>query len=525
MDVLRVSDTRWPGGFGGIYIFDAPNNTVAIRSVKAHDGPISALSFAGGALASGGADGFVHLWAATSETGASASSLEKIHTYSFKTVDAGKDPAVRPTVGTSSNPNTVVRAKPATKPAKPPEPASSTKPPVALPTTGNDGVGAIRSLALLPLGAKRAVANNRRVQIPTLLVGTARCSLWRLEPQGGIEFACGHFGAATGVAPHPTESDSWASCGADQQLLLWRTTERLPRQRMLLAKPANCVAYAADGCLIATGFGDGTLSVLRPAASGRGCRSAPTAAQPTGGSGAVEVLAFAPDSGAHGGMLAVGSHDRMVRVLELVSEGHSGSGASSRLKLVPRCCCSGHTATVTHIDWSADATLLMTNCAAHEILVWSVPSGGKKVAQPARALATATWATWTCTLGFPVMGIWPEGANATLMNSCHLSRDGASLLTADDTGSVKLFNAPCVVEGAPYAEGRGHSAGVACARFLADDRAAVSSGGADRSIMLWRLEAASRGDSAAGALGARTAALPDLARRQCMVSTPWKAID
>ena len=81
------------------------------------------------------------------------------------------------------------------EPPKPPEPVSSTKPPgVTLPTTGNGGVGGIRALALLPLGAKRAVAGNRHVQIPTLLAGTARCSIWRLEPQGGIEMAAGAAG-------------------------------------------------------------------------------------------------------------------------------------------------------------------------------------------------------------------------------------------------------------------------------------------------------------------------------------------
>ena len=206
------------------------------------------------------------------------------------------------------------------------------------------------------------------------------------------------------------------------------------------------------------------------------------------------------------------AHDRTVRVLELVQEG-------AKLKAVPRCSCSGHTATVTHIVWSADGTQLMSNCAAHEILVWVMPSG-KRLAQPARAVATVAWASWTCRLGFPCMGIWPEGTNTTQINSCHIAGDGSLLLTADDAGALKLFNAPCVVEGAPYVSATAHSVGVTCARFLHGDRLAVSSGGFDRSIMLWRVTGTGKRAPRAG-----VAALPDQPRRACMLMNPTKEID
>ena len=162
------------GGFGGIYIFDAPANTVALRVVPAHSGPISVLCPAGGALATGGEDGFVHLWAAADGVG-----LQKIHTYSFTAVDAGKNPGARPASAGTSNPNSVVRMPPRAKTEKPPEPVSSTKPAGAMPTTGNNGVGAIRALTVLPLGAKRAVATNRQVQI----VCCHHCRTRSLQPQ------------------------------------------------------------------------------------------------------------------------------------------------------------------------------------------------------------------------------------------------------------------------------------------------------------------------------------------------------
>ena len=266
------------------------------------------------------------------------------------------------------------------------------------------------------------------------------------------------------------------------------------------------------------GFDDGTLSVVRPSVDvGSASSTQPIPAMPSGATAAIAVLSFAPGSGATGGLLAIGSHDRTVRVLELVADTATQRGG--RLKLVPRCCCSGHTGTVTHLDWSADATLLMTNDTAHEILVWSMPAG-KRVAHAVRAVATVHWATWTCVLGFPCMGIFPEGANTTLVNSCHISGDGSALLTADDDGALKLFNAPCVVEGAPYTEGTGHCAGITCARFLRGDQTAVSSGGVDRSVMLWRV---ARG--APPSQGRAVAALPEMVARQCMLQPPLKGID
>ena len=87
--------------------------------------------------------------------------------------------------------------------------------------------------------------------------------------------------------------------------------------------------------------------------------------------------------------------------------------------------------------------------------------------------------------------MWPDGSDGSDVNAAHRSTDGRHLLTADDLGGGKLFNCPCVVEDAPYSLGTGHCSHVTCARFLRGDRAAVSTGGADRAVMLWELVPAS----------------------------------
>lgn len=64
------------------------------------------------------------------------------------------------------------------------------------------------------------------------------------------------------------------------------------------------------------------------------------------------------------------------------------------------------------------------------------------------------WSTWTCILGFPVMGIWPDGSDGTDVNAVDRSKDGEFLVTSDDFGMVKLFNYPCVIDDAPHRWGQ-----------------------------------------------------------------------
>ena len=311
---------------GRIYVFDVPSDELALRFVEAHDGPVTTLICTGAALASGGADGNVHLWAppqgGRAAGSARAGALERVHTYSFSAAtpayhaDPAYRPAVRPPSREASNPNHLTVVPKPTKSAKTPVGASATKPASALPTSSANGVGAIRSLCLVPLGAKRAVRDGS-LQIPTLCAGTARCSIWRLQPQAGLEMLAGHFGRATGVAAHPTTDGAWVSCGDDRQLLVWSAAARLPIARLTLATPPCCLTYSSDGSLVAVGQADGGIVLLRPATAGAAALPAKAPpAHPSGGSGGVEVLAFAPAGSTTGGLLACGTHDRMVGLLE-----------------------------------------------------------------------------------------------------------------------------------------------------------------------------------------------------------------
>lgn len=59
-------------------------------------------------------------------------------------------------------------------------------------------------------------------------------------------------------------------------------------------------------------------------------------------------------------------------------------------------------------------------------------------------------------------------------------------MTADDFGLIKLFNFPCVVEGAPSRQYSGHCSHVAGVRFNCDDSLCISAGGHDRALFQFR---------------------------------------
>lgn len=111
-------------------------------------------------------------------------------------------------------------------------------------------------------------------------------------------------------------------------------------------------------------------------------------------------------------------------------------------------------------------------------LYWDFRKGKQTTANQ----RNARWHTFTCVLGFSVMGVWAEGSDGTDVNAASRSKDGELLVTADDFGMVKLFNFPCIVEGAGHRAYPGHASFVMNVRFSPDDQKVVTAGGRDRAI-------------------------------------------
>lgn len=187
----------------------------------------------------------------------------------------------------------------------------------------------------------------------------------------------------------------------------------------------------------------------------------------------VDDLKFNPS----GRFLAVASHDNNIYIYDVMLSFDVKRGGA----MVKTGVCRGHSSFVTHIDWSVDGDMIVSNSGDYEQLFWDV--GGKQITADVRDVS---WATWSCAMGFEVMGIWQDGLDGTDINGVHRSNNGEFTVTCDDYGKIYLFNHPVVIDEAPNRQFNGHSSHVANVRFLHDDTRVVSAGGADRSMMQWK---------------------------------------
>jgi hypothetical protein len=62
------------------------------------------------------------------------------------------------------------------------------------------------------------------------------------------------------------------------------------------------------------------------------------------------------------------------------------------------------------------------------------------------------------------MGLWFPGADGTDINGVWRTSGGRHVISADDTGLLRVLNFPCAVERAPSSDHRAHSSHVAAAR-------------------------------------------------------------
>eukprot|EP01051_Picozoa_sp_SAG22_P010453 SAG22_NODE_943_length_6400_cov_3.214093_5_plen_256_part_00 len=205
----------------------------------------------------------------------------------------------------------------------------------------------------------------------------------------------------------------------------------------------------------------------------------------------IDDIKFSPD----GRYLAAASHDNYIYVYDLggAIDGDGGDGedgeASGKLHSV----CRGHSSYVTHIDWSADSSMLMSNSGDYELLYWTLSADGTRWERSTPTVRDVEWQvsckhclsvvlpfslflrqclslpsgcpsqSWTGVLGFSVMGIWQEGQDGTDYNALARAHNGqfcvgAHHATCDSATIVPTPTVTAVLLPAPaVAGGRGHT--------------------------------------------------------------------
>jgi WD40 repeat protein/Ca2+-binding EF-hand superfamily protein len=309
-----------------------------------------------------------------------------------------------------------------------------------------------------------------------LLVGTRSGEIAEITPgqanKGKVHLK-GHFDRELwGLSVHPS-NDEYITCGEDFLLAKWNMSTRKQVSNYMLKFQAKTTDICPKGKSIAVGCTNGTVIIFDYATLKEIKSIKPSSKE-------ISIVRYSPD----GSQLAVGAHDARIYMFN-VSKGYPLE--NSRI-------CKGHHSTITHLDFSKNSKVLMSNCTSYEILFWDVDSC-RQDTRGASNNKNEEWASWTCTLGWPVQGVFPPCTDGTDVNSVDRCKEGGLIATGDDFGKVNLFRYPCL-KGSANLKFVGHSSHVTCVKFSANSKYLISIGGNDKSIFQWKVEMDNAGDNA-----------------------------
>lgn len=311
-------------------------------------------------------------------------------------------------------------------------------------------------------GPVRTVAEGKG---DVVLIGTTRNFVLQGTLAGDFStITQGHTDELWGLAAH-SQKPQFLTCGHDKQITLWDAASHHPVWTKNIEDPAQSAGFHPSGSVVAIGTLTGRWFVLDT-------DTKDLVTVHTDGNEQLSVMCYSPD----GNFLAIGSHDNYIYIYAVNESGRKYSRIGK---------CSGHSSFITHLDWSVNSQYLMSNSGDYEILYW-IPTACKQVVS-VETTRDLEWATYTCTLGFQVFGVWPEGSDGTDLNAICRSPDQKLLATGDDFGKVHLFSYPCSQFRSSSHVYGGHSSHVTNVSFLHEDNHLISTGGKDTSIMQWRV--------------------------------------
>ncbi|XP_042876965.1 echinoderm microtubule-associated protein-like 2 isoform X6 [Penaeus japonicus] len=319
-------------------------------------------------------------------------------------------------------------------------------------------------------GAPRVVTSGRGTQ---LVVGTTRnCVLGGTFTFPLRPVMQGHTEELWALAPHPSQQQ-FLTAGYDRTCYLWDTMAHTIVWSKDIGEHAQSAAFSNNGEIVIIGTTSGRWFVMDS-------ETREMYSQHQDGNEPIQVLRFSPS----GQYLAVGSRDNNIYVYQVSED-------CRKYTRIGRC--QGHSSFVTHLDWSADSQFLQSNSGDYELLFWNAGLC-RQIVQTSQ-MRDVEWASNTCTLNFSTLGIWPEGADGTDINTCAKANNSALLATGDDFGKVKVFAFPACNQKARCHEYGGHSSHVTAVGYLHDDSRLISTGGRDTAIMQWVVSAASSSTS------------------------------
>ncbi|KAL1490011.1 hypothetical protein ABEB36_013925 [Hypothenemus hampei] len=311
-------------------------------------------------------------------------------------------------------------------------------------------------------GGVRVISEGRGSQ---LLIGTTRNCVLNGTPELGFQpIILGHSDDLWGLASHPS-LPQFATAGYDRVLQLWESMSHSILWSKDIREQAQSVAFSHDGAVILVGCVNGKWMIFDT-------QTRELLGQHIDGNEPIQVIRFSPD----GSMVALGSRDAQIYIYQVSDDGMKYSRVGR---------CSGHSSSVTHIDWDRHSQTLRSNSADYELLFWN--AGTCRQISQINLTRDVEWATNSCTLTFTTVGILAENADSPDVNSCDRSNDHRLMVTADDYGKLKLFSYPVIQPKSLSHNYNGHSGYVTSVNFLQDDSRVVSIGGKDTAVLQWKV--------------------------------------
>jgi len=143
----------------------------------------------------------------------------------------------------------------------------------------------------------------------------------------------------------------------------------------------------------------------------------------------------------------------------------------------------GHNAIPFCLDFDATSSRLQSNDASKELLYWDCAVSGKQITN-AFSLRDATWATWTCVLGWSVHGIFDADAPTEILAVARANAARDVLAAPGANNALRLLRFPatrgCQAKTFGY-----HSTQITSLDFSSDDALCFSVGGKDASLAQW----------------------------------------
>ncbi|XP_054159536.1 echinoderm microtubule-associated protein-like CG42247 [Oppia nitens] len=264
----------------------------------------------------------------------------------------------------------------------------------------------------------------------------------------------GHSLAVRGLAVDPRDACFYSSaldqkvCKWNEMHLIWRTTTE-----------SQCVSAAVhpSGEVLAIGSVSGVIYVMS-AADGTIISQLPVSKVCIG------CLAYSAD----GDLMAAGCQDGILYILPVLDNGLSYEKVSVLKGPFP----------ILSLQWSTDNQFILTSVNENnyqELLLWDLPNCRYMKGLSNFAESNINWFDPTCSGSEDVRGIWDNHYLQDVVNlSCHCSPTTRYLVSGDEDGVLRLFGYPCTDSKAAFFEYKQGGGSITEARFTPKEDMVVS---------------------------------------------------